>query len=94
MKYIKETENGKSKQGNGSEGGEVRTELTWTWRGHERHLMTNWTREHLKEVGMTPYPELRKKNRKRSKLGRNDNELGAINTKSEFICRKKIKLGG
>jgi hypothetical protein len=72
----------------------VRTELTGTWRQHERLLLTNWTQEHLKEVGMTPYPELRKKNRKGSKLGRNDNELGAINTKSGFICRKKIKSGG
>lgn len=100
MKYVKETQNQKSfmkpltqrKWDHGSKGGEVKMELAGTWMGHERHLLTNWTQEHLKEVGMTP--KLRKKNRKRSKLGRNDNELGAINTKSGLICRKKIKLGG
>lgn len=44
--------------------------------------------------GWQPIPELRKRNRKRSKLERSDNELGAINNKFGFIFRKKIKSGG
>lgn len=53
----------------GGEKEDVRVELTGTWREKERHLLTNWTEEHLKEVGMTRYFRTEQEKQEKKQVG-------------------------